>query len=125
MPSMQETFDTVVTHLRRQGAKAEIHGASPGEKICAYRAIDGKRCAVGCLIPDDRYRPSFEYTVVGGTEATHNDRANAVTRLIEELGHEIDLVIALQNVHDDAEVAQWERRLDQVAQDFGLNKPPS
>lgn len=124
MPSMQETFDTVVAHLRRQAAKAEIRGPSPGEKICAYRGSDGRRCAAGCLIPDNRYRPSFEYTVVGRTDGTRNDHANAVTRLMEELGHEIDLVIALQNVHDDAQVTQWEGRLDQVAEDFGLHKAP-
>ena len=124
MPSYQETFDTVVAHLRRQRAKAEIRGSSPGEKICVYRAPDGKRCAAGCLIPDDRYEPSFEYTVVGGTEATHNNRANAVTLLMEELGHDINLVKALQSVHDDAEVAQWEGRLEQIAEDFGLRKAP-
>ena len=89
-------------------------------KRYVFTAPDGKRCAAGCLIPDDRYQPSFKYTVVGGTEGTHNNRANAVTLLMEEIGHDINLVKALQSVHDDAEVAQWEGRLEQIAEDFGL-----
>ena len=68
MPSMQETFDTVVAHLRRQDAKAQIPGSRPGEMTFVYRAPDGKRVPVGVLIPDDHYDPALEYTVVGGTD---------------------------------------------------------
>jgi hypothetical protein len=124
MPSLQETFDPVVAHLRCQQAKAQIPGLTLGEFMCVYRAPDGKRCAAGALIPDDRYDPVLEYTAVGGTDRAHDYRTNSVTLLIEELGHDIELVKALQAVHDDAAVAAWETKLQQVAADFGLRYSP-
>lgn len=50
----QKTFDTVATHLITQGAQAME------TEECRYRTSDGKRCAVGCLIPDELYSPKFE-----------------------------------------------------------------
>lgn len=58
--------------------------------------------------------------MVGGTEEAQHKNSNAVTLLIEELGHDVDLVRALQAVHDDTAVEQWEIKLQQVAEDFGL-----
>ena len=121
-------------HIKRHSTPSSLIFAASepklkfGDRLRAKRYVftapDGKSCAAGCLIPDDRYQPSFEYTVVGGTEAIHNNRANAVTLLMEELGHDINLVQALQSVHDDAEVALWEGRLKQIAEDFGVRKAP-
>lgn len=124
MPSSQETFDTVVFHLRRQWAKAQIPGPTPGEFMCVYRTPDGKRCAAGCLIRDERYDPGLEFTAVGGTDQEHNYRSNDVTLLIEELGHDIELVKGLQAVHDDANVAAWETELERVATEFCLRYIP-
>lgn len=50
----QEIFDKVVTHLRTQKSRAMLGNS------CAYRAPDGKMCAVGCLIPDELYDPKME-----------------------------------------------------------------
>lgn len=50
----QEIFDTVVKHLREQG------GPAHDNESCAYRAPDGRKCAVGCLIPDYLYHKSME-----------------------------------------------------------------
>jgi hypothetical protein len=50
----QEVFDTVATHLFTQGRPATEYGR------CRYRTSDGLKCAVGCLIDDDKYFPGLE-----------------------------------------------------------------
>lgn len=54
LPSAQEIFNKVVAHLLKQGRPARE------ENRCRYRTTDGLSCAVGCLIPDELYSPSFE-----------------------------------------------------------------
>lgn len=51
---MQEIFDKVVDHLLTQGARSRYHGD------CQYHAPDGRKCAIGCLIPAERYKPEVE-----------------------------------------------------------------
>lgn len=50
----QEIFDKVCTHLMTQRVRA-----SDGMR-CRYRAINGRSCAVGCLIEDDVYHHQME-----------------------------------------------------------------
>lgn len=90
----QEIFDTVVTRLRAQGAQAWDLG------VCKYRAPDGRKCAVGHLIPDCIYDRRMEDMFVGSVL----DQFPAVrpyllaTDLSEERGEA--LVKALQFAHD-------------------------
>jgi hypothetical protein len=120
MPSQQQTFDTVVNHLRKQRTKAESHDPTGKRMTCMYRTPEGLRCAAGCLIPDDRYSPSLEFTVVGGTDDP-DDRSNAVTRLLDDLGYDVNLVSDLQSIHDDKKVEQWEDEFIRVAEAYCLN----
>lgn len=109
MPTMQETFDTVVAHLRKQGKKSL---GSDGK--CAYRGKFGRMCAAGCLIPDRLYSRSLENTSVSFM------RSNPVTELFKKLGHDISLVMALQYVHDNNHARTWEKKLAGVAARFKL-----
>ncbi|OYU33258.1 hypothetical protein [Novosphingobium sp. PASSN1] len=52
----QEIFDTCLAHLRAQGRRS-VH---PDLGICAYRGADNLKCAIGILIPDDKYHPGLE-----------------------------------------------------------------
>ncbi|MEE9481816.1 hypothetical protein [Methylobacterium ajmalii] len=55
----QALFDKIATHLfaQRRRSLAYINGRDK----CAYRDADGERCcAVGVVIPDDRYSPEIE-----------------------------------------------------------------
>lgn len=61
MNQMQEVFDTVCKHLVKQGRRAV--NLSHGQ--CKYRASNGDKCAVGVLIPDDRYRLDMEGMTLG------------------------------------------------------------
>lgn len=116
MPSMQETFDVVVEHLRKQGAKALQ--CVEDNTACAYRGEDGMKCAVGVLIPDDKYSSSFEGLTAEDTP---------IKKVLAELGHDIPLCKALQNVHDAFDPSpwymggkNWETEFQRVAAEFNL-----
>lgn len=50
----QKAFDTMLNHLRQQGKPAVTEKGR-----CRYR-VDGLKCAVGALIPDEEYEPAME-----------------------------------------------------------------
>jgi len=54
-PTAQEIFDFVATHLFTQKKTARDETGR-----CLYRAPDGSRCAVGCLISDHDYSRRME-----------------------------------------------------------------
>ncbi|MBB3227033.1 hypothetical protein FHW69_001634 [Luteibacter sp. Sphag1AF] len=107
----QEIFDQVASHLLTQGRQslsAQVDGG------CAYRGTDGCRCAAGCLISDDEYRPGME-------SRTWVD----VYRIFKTLPYAgtatIDLIDVLQTVHDACEPYEWREELRSVAKSYGLS----
>lgn len=110
MPTKQETFDTVVNHLREQGRKAsDNHG------FCEYRTDDGLKCAAGCLILDDDITP--EILQCG---SVHVNGGNVVSDYLKDRGHDLELVRQLQLVHDKCRVKDWEKNLKFVAENYSL-----
>jgi len=131
MPTLQETFDTVVHHLRRQNQKSmylpvyeDSFDEQPPDMECAYRGENGLMCAAGCLIPDELYKEEFE----GMSPVDYDDMRyphyhktrDELTKVFTDLGHEIKLVLALQKIHDNYEVPEWEEQFQRVADKFGL-----
>lgn len=116
--SKQETFDTVAKHLLTQKKKAWTRGTG-----CAYRGEDGTKCAVGCLIPDDRYDSDLEGAglTINRPEGYSHPRAIRLWDLVTELGHNTDLLSSLQVVHDYSSPEIWVRELGIVARRFHLN----
>ncbi|MGG7519432.1 hypothetical protein ACQ3G6_16250, partial [Allorhizobium undicola] len=51
----QEIFDVVYRGLQEQGFRR-----SENNYRCAYRSSEGLKCAVGQLIPDERYSADLE-----------------------------------------------------------------
>lgn len=100
----QEIFDTVVTHLRKQGCKAQ------SGMLCRYRTATNLKCAAGCLIPDEDYDGCFEHKLV-------TDLDYFLKRFTSE---QIDLICRLQHIHDKNEVVNWEREFKCLAGYFGL-----
>lgn len=108
MMTSQEIFDKVCKHLVTQNKKA----TRPGRRMCNYRYGDLK-CAVGCLIPDEVYKPSME---------------GPLTRLLsyEELKWmepHYQLLSHLQGIHDTTLPFDWKRRLRECAVSFNLTQP--
>jgi hypothetical protein len=107
----QQTFDIVVKHLRKQGKRA----TSPETNTCQYRIkCKGKilKCAAGCLIPLKLYKPSLEGKMAKIT--------NGPGKILRKLGHNLDLLTELQQIHDRTEVNFWEDKLKILANTWGL-----
>lgn len=62
----QEIFNTIATHLFTQGGRATEYSENVKRDICLYRTEGGRKCAIGCLIPDDAYIPRMEGQGIGG-----------------------------------------------------------
>ena len=94
MIDRQETFDTVITHLVRQGRQSIDFNAWPGGS-CMYRfeCEDGTvlRCAAGALVPDDAPQPPERETVTQAAKLLHMDGWYE---------HDLELVTSLQKAHD-------------------------
>lgn len=109
----QEVFDTVACHLLTQGRRSTSRRG-----LCRYRGEDGLRCAIGCLIPDELYDSSIEglgvRLAVGST---------SLYTILEEVGvvEHLNLLSALQAVHDDRAAEGWWLELVEVAEWFGLS----
>lgn len=54
----EEAFIIVAKHLIEQGVQSEIN--KDGGRIPAYRGNEGRKCAIGALIPDEEYSKEFE-----------------------------------------------------------------
>ena len=115
-PRNQETFDRVYAHLVAQGERSyDVDDAS-----CMYRGPDNTSCAVGCLIPDELYKPEFEHRRIGGL---FQDFPDLFEKLFE--GVDVDLLTRMQHAHD---MDYWGENLSAlhaemkfIAENFGLN----
>lgn len=104
----QETYDKVVTHLRRQGTRSlNTQGR------CMYRNGAGLQCAAGCLIPDKDYYESME-----GNNCSHEQ--SLVTHILLKEGHDPKFVQELQEIHDWANVDNWEEEFFAIAEKWNL-----
>lgn len=105
----QQVFDQVATHLLTQNGKSLLPDLNYGE-VCAYRGDGGRKCAAGCLIADNEYSCDWEWRT---------------WERLEDLGHvptvHMELIEALQKVHDSHEVHAWREQLANVARRFSLD----
>lgn len=110
----QELFDTVAEHLLKQNAKSERYDTWSKGPLCAFRDEVGRTCAVGCLIPYGLIREADQ------CETIHSPQIYAV---LKELGlsEHLDLLGALQRVHDMREPSAWRSSLRAVADKQGLS----
>jgi hypothetical protein len=127
----QEVFDKVAAHLLTQKARAfriaEICPTGRNEEICQYRAPDGKRCAIGCLIPDEwEFALEFEGSVAAlifTFDAVENLFEPGLTAQASEENLELldDFLPRLQHIHDGFKPFEWWGALHTFAIDKGLN----
>lgn len=84
---MQEIFDYVVQHLADQKCRSAVENED-GVLMCKYRDDKGRKCAIGCLIPDDLYYTGLENNSVYSFEFDIKDQQFAT------------FLADLQNAHD-------------------------
>ena len=106
----QEIFDIVAVHLLTQNKRAvAVNGSS-----CMYRTETGLKCAIGCLIPDEKYSPAFEGSSISllGAKA-----------LLPEKYKDTPLIylISLQRLHDGCPVNRWRTELKNFAEQISLS----
>lgn len=106
----QEVFDQVAMHMLTQGEQS----MDADRWGCMYRGDGGLKCAAGCLIADDEYRPEMEdlqwVAMAGGMEGGMD---------IPE--DHCDLIMTLQGVHDMDNPLEWRERLVVVASNHQLD----
>lgn len=106
--SSQTVFNQVATHLLTQNKQSLSHKRA-GFDACRYRGPRGLKCALGCLIADGEYKRSFEGEAWDGlVDAAKVPSAH------------LDLLTALQEVHDESLPEEWREKLRGVAKLFGL-----
>lgn len=112
--TLQQLFDTVVSHLRKQGRKS----TDETTHMCAYRGSDGAMCAIGALIPDSLYDPRMENMRVR-TLVNNKNYADIMKKSgIDDSN--LALAEALQETHDCGGVMGWEARFKWIASTFKL-----
>ncbi len=122
----QQIFSKVKKHLFEQGKAAATHtelkifGPS---MACHYRADDGCKCAVGCLIEDSEYTEDIEGKRVNSTEVL---KALMNSGIDVTDGLTLSLLQALQGAHDscanfpDAFVSKMTEQFESIASDYRL-----
>ncbi|WP_157140646.1 hypothetical protein [Paraburkholderia graminis] len=108
-------FDVIGWHLLRQGTRAT---AFDGVK-CLYRAMDGKRCAIGWIIPDEVYERSLEFLGVRDLAARLIESEHAAFARV--LYRHMPLLRDLQEMHDARHPFEWPFALRVIAQRHQLN----
>jgi len=114
--SRQEIFDYVTPLLFAQGERSMLEGGT----TCAYRGVDGMRCAVGFLIPDELYSYGLEGKSAMDVDITK--RLNNVILTDDDLGL---FLTDLQDVHDgwtSGEKADLFDRFQNIAINYKLDR---
>ena len=104
----QEIFDKAAVGLLTQKAKSYLVNPNDGTEssTCAYRGVNGKKCAAGFCIEDSLYEKSMERNTVSGVIRRFNLKELAV--------HEV-LLVTLQSIHDGVSIAAWKAELLHLA----------
>ena len=107
----QEVFEFIKAHLLKQNAKSVKKSNYPDvTDDCMYRGEGGCKCAGGCLMSDEEYRPSWE---------GHDWSTLAASGIVP--GEHIDLIKAMQEAHDEYPTEHWPDVIYRVQVRFGLS----
>lgn len=109
----QKIFNTVAKHLLTQGCQA----IDPTINICQYKDHLGNKCAIGCLISPEIYSPDLEGAAVDNYKVVAALNASGIAYINSS---DIELLQALQTIHDGVMTHLWKERLQLLATDFGL-----
>jgi hypothetical protein len=109
MLTKQEIFDKVFIHLMTQNDKSWTNDV---KWMCGYRGTEGKMCAVGCLIKDEFYSESIEGCEVCVDRVMDALNLSGIDTTDDEI---LEMLQALQQVHDSAPVKTWATEICRVA----------
>jgi hypothetical protein len=116
----QDLLDTVVNALLKQGCVSVASSSSSAN--CLYRGLNGTKCAIGHLIPDELYTEDLEF---GGIRSLFHSRTHL--KVLQEAGiaHlSLDFLSLLQAAHDtDMRDGKefYSARMRNIAHEYRLN----
>lgn len=113
----QDVFDVIAWRLLFQNARAR---AADGIKNL-YRSPDGKRCAIGWIMPDDVYAPEFESKGIREIAAylAETDEGKEFAAFVAA---HVSMLCDLQGLHDAYRPDEWPNRLHLIAQKYDLSE---
>lgn len=113
--TLQSIFDQVARHLLTQGSKSR----DARTDMCFYRQDGGRKCAVGCLIPDELYTDEIEGCTVDELLFDHPEFSEKFG--LEDGDEREQLLFDLQKTHDVCDVDSWLEKLEWIAGIHGLS----
>lgn len=109
----QQVFDQVAAHLLHQNAQS-LKNNDPLN--CMYRGSDGLKCAAGCLIGDNEYKPEMDEP----KDLVSTSWLSLVVRgLVPKTQHD-QFISDLQDLHDHHSPTQFKKELRRTAEENGL-----
>lgn len=117
--NLQEAFNKIYAHAQKK-EKAREFGS------CRYRTEDGRRCFVGCLIPDDKYDDSIEGSVPQENYKFPHNGICHVNNSLNAIGIPYTLfpyLSQLQAIHDKYDICDWNDELKKFADTHNLTIP--
>jgi hypothetical protein len=122
----QQAFDKAWQRFVVEGAPQSLGFNSEGDARCAYRGVNGARCAIGLLIDDRDYQPEMEGRTANNLHHVgslyHSPLVIAAVSICDDDGY--SLADRLQTAHDDQH-ARIRDELTEVAAQFSLAVPKS
>ena len=107
--SQKAIFAKVSKHLIKQNAQSRNPVGD-----CVFRNYQGQSCAIGCLIPKDRYESSFEGELLEEDEDLQHVLKHAIGVNPKKRAAKIELLQALMAVHDRFKPDEWKTELAAV-----------
>lgn len=118
MLTRQIIYDRVKAHLLAQNKRSYDDTGRFQGNGCRYRGPNGTKCAIGGLIPDHLYNPSFEgksvYGLISlfGTINVFGDNLDTDARFLHDI----------QGIHDSYDPDEWPDQLNEFAERYELLK---
>lgn len=115
----QEAYEGIRAHFTQRGQEFGTGISSFNfQPVCKYRgdghATDTRRCAVGCLIPDDLYHPSMEGEGVRALMASHD----ALSTYFYDVS--LEFLVKAQAIHDSIGIVDDNDARDPYSETYSL-----
>jgi hypothetical protein len=111
-------FKLSADHLIKQGKRAENE-----EFECVYRYPESDdKCVIGALISDDHYDPDIEGHTIESCDLILELIARSNNVPVESIN--VDVMNALQFIHDYFEPSEWAQKLTDFAAMLGYDWTP-
>lgn len=105
--TLQQVYDQISLHLLMQGKQAKNEKGN-----CVYHSVDGCKCSIGSLIPDDVYEPRVE-------DRYYSDIFISVGSVISD--EMVSLLEMFRVLHDAYQPHEWSSCLPDIARKMNLS----